>query len=407
MTDPPLELIERKASLPPRLLGGPAACEGGRGEHEIDRPVADALAALGRSGEWRAYTGKGLESLAARLAADHGVRHTHLCSSGTAAVELALRGLGIGPGDEVILSAYDFRGNFSNICLTGATPVLVDIRPDNGQLDVQQVPSAITPATKAILASHLHGGRAGMEALRKISDEQSIPLVEDACQAPGAIVDGRIAGSWGDVSVLSFGGSKLLSAGRGGAVLTSRDDILQRIRIYTQRGNDAYPLSEIQAAILLPQWERLGEWNRRRASNAAKLCGWLKALGVASLVPWIGECEGTALYKLGFWHEPSRGAGGESLTRDQFAAAAQAEGVPLAPGFRALHASHARRRFRAVGELPHTTRADTTVLTLHHTAMEGNEQSLHELAAGLAKVHRHASELAAIPSKTALRLSFE
>lgn len=393
--------------MPPRLLGGPAACEGGGGEHEIDRPVADALAALVRSGEWRAYTGRGLESLAGRLTADHGVRLVHLCCSGTAAVELALRGLGIGPGDEVVLSAYDFRANFSNVCLTGATAVLVDIDPVTGQLDASLVVQAISPATKAILGSHLHGGRVDMAALRKIADERGIAIVEDLCQAPGAQVNGRIAGAWGDVSVLSFGGSKLLSAGRGGAILTSRDDVLQRIRLYTQRGNDAYPLSEIQAAILLPQWDGLGEWNRRRAANAAKLCQWLHELGVDSLVPWVQEFEGTALYKLGFWHRPSRVPNGERMTRDQFADAAQAEGVPLAPGFRALQASHARRRFRAVGELPHASAADTSVLTLHHTAFEGDERRLADIAAGLAKVHRNAARLAKIPPKAALRLSFE
>ena len=407
MTDSLLELIDRKASLPPRMLGGPAACKGGGGEHEIDRPVAEALAALGRSGEWRAYTGRGLASLSGRLAADHGGLLTHLCSSGTVAVELALRGLGIGPGDEVVLSAYDFRGNFSNVCLTGATPVLVDIDPLTGQLDVSQIPAAITPATKAIIGSHLHGGRVDMPALRAIADERKLAVVEDVCQAPGAQVDGRIGGAWGDVSVLSFGGSKLLSAGRGGAVLTSRDDVLQRIRLYTNRGNDAYPLSEVQAAIVLPQWEHLAEWNGRRAASAARLCHWLDVLGVDSLVPWVSEFEGTALYKLGFWHDPSRGPEGRGLTRDQFATAAQAEGVLIAAGFRSLHASHARRRFRAAGELPHATLADTRVLTLHHTALEGDDQSLAEVAASLAKVHRHAARLAEVPPQAALRLSFE
>ena len=90
-------------------------------------------------------------------------------------------------------------------------------------------------------------------------------MIEDACQAPGAMLEGRRAGTFGDVGVLSFGGSKLLTSGRGGAVLTSDAHMAQRIRLYTQRGNEAYPLSEMQAAVVLPQ---LFNW------TIATPCGW-------------------------------------------------------------------------------------------------------------------------------------
>jgi len=403
MTDPLLEMIAAKASLPPRLLGGPAAVEGDVAEPCLDEGVARVLEDLGRSGRWRTYEGRGLESLTARLAASHGIRHCHLCASGTAAVELALRGLGIGPGDEVLLAAYDFRGNFGNVCLVGATPVLVDIQGDDGQLDARPLEEAVTPRTKAVVASHLHGGIVDMPRLREFAESHKLAILEDACQSPGAAVFGRIAGSWGDVSVLSFGGSKLLSAGRGGAVMTSRDDVLQRIRIHVNRGNDAYPLSEVQAAILLPQWESLDRQNGERARRAERLCGWLRELGIESLVPWVTRFEGTALYRLAFWYSPAACGG---LTRDQFAAAAQGEGVPLAAGFRALHLSHARRRFRAVAELPQAARADSHLLTLHHSALSGDENMLAAVAAGVAKVHRQATALLGIravsPSTTGL-----
>ena len=120
---------------------------------------------------------------------------------------------------------------------------------------------------RAVIVSHLHGGLAAMPEIRAWADLRGVAVVEDACQVPGARIAGRLAGTWGDVGVLSFGGSKLLSAGRGGALLTDRSDVVQRIKIYSERGNQAYPLSELQAAVLLPQLESLAERNHAAAAE--------------------------------------------------------------------------------------------------------------------------------------------
>src|SRR5262249_4920495 len=148
---------------------------------------------------------------------------------------------------------YDFPGNFRAIEAIGARPVLVDLAAGAWTLDVEQVLAAISSQTKAIIVSHLHGSLADMRRLREIADERGLAVVEDACQVPGARVEGKAAGSWGDCGVFSFGGSKLLTAGRGGAVVTNRDEVVQRIKIYCERGNDAFPMSELQAAVLEPQ----------------------------------------------------------------------------------------------------------------------------------------------------------
>src|SRR5690606_8468971 len=138
---------------------------------------------------------------------------------------LALRGLKIGPGDEVLLAGYDFAGNFRAIEAVGARPALIDINPATWCLDVDLLESAIGPETRAVIASHLHGGLVPMRRLMQLASARGIAVVEDACQAPGAIIDGRRAGTWGDAGVLSFGGSKLLTAGRGGAVLTQSAEV--------------------------------------------------------------------------------------------------------------------------------------------------------------------------------------
>ncbi|MFM9961114.1 MAG: DegT/DnrJ/EryC1/StrS family aminotransferase [Planctomycetaceae bacterium] len=347
-----------------------------------DAAVEAALRRAFADGSWGQYHGRNCRELSERLATLHDCEHVVLTCSGTAAVELALRGLKLGPGDEVILSAYDFEGNFKNVLLIGAKPVLVDVDPRTGQLDVSQLEAARSPQTKGIIASHLHGGVVPMPAVRAFADQHAIAVIEDACQMPGAIVQGRVAGAWGDVGVLSFGGSKLLTAGRGGALVTRDDGIAQRIRVHTQRGNDAYPLSELQAAVLVPQLDRLAERNRLRAENVSRL---LVLLGDVAGLKCFLVAAGSGdprrayssetqpgFYKLGFWFD----AAARGCSRDDFACAMRAKGVALDPGFRALHRTHARGRFRAVNELPNATRADESILVLHHPVLLGTAADL-------------------------------
>src|SRR5688572_27215414 len=236
-----------------------------------DEEVRQALAAAYADGSWGKYDGPHGQLLAARLREMHQVEHVLLCSSGTIAVELALRGLKVGPGDEVILAGYDFSGNFRAIEAVGARPVLVDLAAHSWTIDPDMLPAALSPQTRAIIVSHLHGTLANMPQIVACAQSANVPVIEDACQSPGARIGGKIAGSFGDVGIHSFGGSKLLTAGRGGAVVTPLSEVAQRIRIYSQRGNEAFPLSELQAAVLLPQVDKLAERNERRLAAVRRL----------------------------------------------------------------------------------------------------------------------------------------
>lgn len=343
-----------------------------------DEAVEAALRRAFADGSWGKYHGPNCRELSERLAAMHACEHVVLTCSGTAAVEMALRGLRVGPGDEVILSAYDFEGNFKNVLVVGAKPVLVDVDSRSGQFDTEQLEAARSPLTKAIIASHLHGGVVAMPTVRAFADQHRIAVIEDACQMPGATVHGRVAGTWGDVGVLSFGGSKLLTAGRGGAMITRDSEIAQRIRVHTQRGNDAYPLSELQAAVLVPQLDRLAERNRLRAENVSRLLGLLNGVtGLRCFFESAASAESQpGFYKLGFWFD----AAAIGCSRDDFACAMRAAGVAFDPGFRALHQTHARGRFRAVNELPNATRADEAIVVLHHPVLLGSEADLNAVA---------------------------
>jgi perosamine synthetase len=304
---------------------------------------------------------------------------------------MALRGLKVGDGDEVVLAAYDFRGNMQDVLCVGATPVLVDVRPDNWNLDVEQVGRAITDSTRALLVSHLHGAQVQMPALRELADRHGVPIIEDACQVPGSQVAGRTAGTWGDVAVLSFGGSKLLSAGRGGALLTGDEGVLRRVRMYSQRGNQAYPLSELQAALLLPQLDTLDQRNQQRADAAIAV---IKSLETqTALTPFALPAEPDSqpgLYKLGFQFHPDACNG---LSRDTFAKAIRAEGIAIDPGFRSLHKSHGRNRFTTLGDLPEADRADDNVLVLHHPVLLESDDTLDQIRQAVDRVTTHAEAI--------------
>lgn len=390
------------ASELPAILGGtPFRLEGPPDWPEVWPEVTDALNACLSDGSWGKYHGPNCEALTEQLRTFHNVAETILCASGTVAVELALRGVRVEPGDEVILAAYDFKANFQNVLTLGAIPVLVDIDPANWQLDVSQLQDAISEKTKAIIVSHLHGGRVPMQPVIELANRRGVSVIEDACQATGAILDGHRSGTAGHVGVLSFGGSKLMTSGRGGAVMTSRPEIAQRIRLFTQRGNEAYPLSEMQAAVLRPQLDRLDEWNVVRWNSVCRLSEKLGQLVSADdgpvLRPLVDGCEFAsedrpAFFKMGLQFGCERTTG---LTRDCFSQAMRAENVALHPGFRSLHRIHSKRRFRAVGDLPNANLCDEQVLVLHHPVLLKGEVAMQQIYESAARICRHAAEVAA------------
>lgn len=352
-----------------------------------DEEVQAALQAAYADGSWGKYDGPHGVRLADRLRQMHGVEHAILCSSGTIAVELALRGLRIGPGDEVILAAYDFAGNFRAVEAVGARPVLLDLAADSWTLDSNLLPQAIGPRCRAIIVSHLHGTLAEMPRIVEQARSAGLSVIEDACQTPGAVVAGRIAGSWGDVGIHSFGGSKLLTAGRGGALVTAHADVAQRIRIYSQRGNEAFPLSELQAAVLIPQLDKLPQRNERRSAAAARL-----REGLANTPDIICPAQRqhdscAAYYKLGMLFRPASDLEERerAAQRRQLIAAAQAEGVAIDEGFRGF-ALRSASRCRVVGPLEHARRAAQGTLLLHHPVLLESDAVIDRVAAAIRKM---------------------
>jgi perosamine synthetase len=377
-------------SLPALLGGEPIRPQGPPDWPVADEAIREAMQSAYRDGSWGRYHGGHVARLEQRLAEMHQVAHVLTCGSGTFAVELALRALKVGPGHEVVMAAYDYSGNFLSVHAVGARPVLVDVDADNWNFAPENLAAAFGPATRAVLVSHLHGGLVPMREIMAMAERQGVAVIEDAAQAPGARVQGRTAGSWGDIGILSFGGSKLLTAGRGGALLTRHASVAQRARLWLQRGNHLCPLSELQAAVLLPQLDRLAERNARRLRAVQLLTEQLRDVpGLSPFRNRILEDSEPAYYKLGFQLDTER----FGLERQRFVAALRAEGIAVDEGFRALHVGRSPSRWRSPGPLPQAERAHEGTLVLHHPILLGNDDDLMQVVRAVQKIHMHTEQL--------------
>jgi dTDP-4-amino-4,6-dideoxygalactose transaminase len=226
--------------------------------------------------------------------------HTNYCvglSSGTAALQLVLAALGIGPGDEVIVPANTFIASAAAVVASGAQPVFVDVDPATLLLTAETVRAAITPRTAAVMPVHLYGQPANMDAIGAVTEAAGLAVIEDAAQAHGATWNGKIAGSMGIAGCFSFYPGKNLGAcGDAGAVLTNDRALAEKIRALSNHGrfhDDPYQhtliggnhrLDALQAGILRVKLRHLDAWNASRRRAAA-----LYAAQLADLpVTWVG-----------------------------------------------------------------------------------------------------------------------
>ena len=217
--------------------------------------------------------------------------------SGMSALELGMRAMGIGPGDEVITPAGSFIASSSAISFTGATPVWVDVDPHTYNIDPALIEAAITPRTKAIMVVHLYGQPADMDRVLEIGARHGLPVIEDACQAHGAHYKGRRAGSMGAFAAFSFYPSKNLGAyGDAGALTTGDAALAERVRMMRNYGQRAKydhvylawnrRLDTMQAAVLRVKLRHLDDWNAAR-KTVASLYGELLS-GTAVKLPRTG-----------------------------------------------------------------------------------------------------------------------
>lgn len=238
-----------------------------------------AAAAVLMSGRY--VLGEPVDAFERAFAAQCGVRDAVAVNTGTSALHLALLGLGIGPGDEVITVPMTFVATVAAIGYAGATPVLVDVDPATGTMDPDAFAAAVTPRTRAVMPVHLHGRMADMDAILRVARRNGIPVVEDAAQAHAATFDGQAAGSLGQVGCFSFYPGKNLGAcGEGGALVTNDAALARRVRVLRDWGQEEkyvhtvkgynFRMDALQGAFLGVKLRHLGAWTAARQAIAAQ-----------------------------------------------------------------------------------------------------------------------------------------
>lgn len=245
-------------------------------------PLFDEIAArqneILRSGQY--ILGPEVESFESEFAAFLGARHCVGVANGTDALTIALRALGIGPGDEVVVPALTFYATAEAVVNAGAIPVLCDVDPNTFDMTAATAEPAIGPRTKALIPVHLYGNPAPISELRELASAHGLRVLEDAAQAAGARLDGKMAGALGDVATFSFFPSKNLGGfGDGGAIVTNDDEVASMARILRFHGSEDKELhtevgynsrlDEMQAAGLRVLLPHLAGWTESRRRVAA------------------------------------------------------------------------------------------------------------------------------------------
>ncbi|NQT54691.1 MAG: DegT/DnrJ/EryC1/StrS family aminotransferase [Desulfobacteraceae bacterium] len=219
-----------------------------------------------RKGNWKAKT------FETELAERMDVRHCHLCSSGTAALSIALAACGVGAGDEVIIPPFTFVATMEAVLHAGAIPVFAEI-DETLCLDPEAVNPAITSRTKAVLPVHMCGSMARIDEIKDLCERKGLILIEDACQSLGATFKGKGLGSFGQMGCFSFDPVKTITCGEGGAIITDNDQLYRTVDAYADHGHDHigndrgledhlflgnnYRISELNAAVGLAQLRKL------------------------------------------------------------------------------------------------------------------------------------------------------
>ncbi len=394
----------------PALLGGTPVR--GPGHAWPAWPVTDAASreALLRvfdSGAW--WYGEEVRAFEREYAAFQGTAHCVTVNSGTAAAEVLLQALGIGPGDEVIVPPYTFMATATAVLRVGATPVFADVDA-TWCLDPEAAAACITPRTRALHPVHFGGVMADLPRLQALADAHGLRLIEDAAHAWGSAWDEQGAGTCDAGGVFSFQHSKNLTAGEGGAITTDDGELAERCRSITHSGR-VFPgpgphhyfgplgtnarLTELQAALLRVQLARLPEETARRAANAARLDAALAQL--PGLTPQPIDPRQTRravhLYCLRLDTEAF------GCDRDTLLRAAAAEGLPLKPGYptpvyaQPVFQEADRRDYTGVHCPVAEDLCANSAVWIPHTVLLAPPEEMGDVVAILTKLHAHAHAL--------------
>ena len=408
----------------PALLGGPPV----RGTPFPSWPVTDQreekeLLEVLHSGKWFRLEGKTVDRFEEAYARLTGARHCIATANGTSALFASLAGLGVAPGDEVILPPYTFIATLNVVFLHHALPIFVDSDSETFQVDARKLEAAITERTTVIMPVHLGGNACDLDTILEVAGRRKVPVLEDACQAHLGEWRGRKVGTLGAAGCFSFQASKNLNSGEGGAILTDDDALYDRCWSFhdncrARRGRPVPPLggrganlrlTEFQAGLLLAQMTRLEEQSKVREENARHLTPRLREIpGILPARMYEG-CTRNAYHLYMFRYQPQAFAG---LPRTRFLEALRAEGVPCGAGYSPMNrekyvaATLASKAYQRIypkevlagweerNRCPANDRLCEEAVWLTQTMLLGPRQDMDDIVAAVRKIHASAAELA-------------
>jgi dTDP-4-amino-4,6-dideoxygalactose transaminase len=389
--------------------------------HHDERDV-DAVAAVVRSGRWGGFPEPGpqAESFARRFAEYQGAAHAVVMSNGTVTMEVALKALDIGWGDEVIVPALTFAATPYAVIAAGALPVFVDVTADRWTLDPDATEAAITSRTKAIMPVHLGHQMADMDRLMEIAGRHGLAVVEDCAHAPGQRWNDRGAGCFGQFGSFSHQSSKILTAGEGGSLLTEDERLARTAHSIIDCGRPKdpagrevtfganYRLGELHAALLNVALDRFPDQQRERAENAAVFEQLVAGVPGVRVMPKDPRITRWSFYRYVLAIDPDRFCG---ATKAAVCDAIEAEGVGAWAGYEPMSdyplyrpersrlpvaVAHADRVRPAKGSFPVAEAAGSSQsVYLDENVFRAGREGVEDAVEAIAKVQRHAAELTA------------
>ena len=293
---------------------------------------------------WISANGRFVREFEEKFAAFCGTKYAIACSNGTVTLHLALKALGIGPGDEVIMPTLTYIATANAVTYCGATPVFVDSERDTWNVDCADIEKKITERTKAIMPVHLYGLAANMDAVMEIAKKYNLYVIEDAAEAHGAKWNGKAVGSIGDVGSFSFFGNKIITCGEGGMLTTNNEELYETMKLLRSQGVDPnkrywhttvaynYRMTNLQAAIGLAQLEKI-DWHLGERQRVAKLYDkYLPMLGDLVTVQAVPE-QASHVY----WMNSVMLSDKVSKSRDQVMEEMEARNIEMRPLFYPMH----------------------------------------------------------------------
>ncbi len=403
------------------INGGNKACEHTWPTWPIwDDLERKALNDVLESGNW--WYGEKVRQFEQAFADFQGAKFGVTACNGTVALEVALLGLGIGAGDEVIVPPYSFVATASAVLRVNAIPIFADIHPETLCIDPVDVEAKITDKTKAVMPVHALGYVADMDALGELAEKHKLFIIEDACHSWGSQWKSKGTGALGNCGVFSFQHSKNITSAEGGIILTDDEDLADRCRSYTNcgrgKGKSWYEhyllgsnlrLTEFQAAILLGQLTRLEDQTLKRQSNAAILNEALQGLPGIAVPADEPRMTRRSYHRYVFRVKPDE----LGVPPERFIEALAAEGVPAGPGYPIP--LYKNPLFQKSGEGPafcptscpyYGRKIDYTTVCcpvceavccdtvwLSHTMLLADERAIRDVASAIKKVCENAGEL--------------